>query len=164
MFTPRPEVENSAIISVRIREERERDRERLTRTAWLSPFLADFGPISSSESTTTRLLGGICFGILGSFSSFCFFLFEFDGGWLREEWKTLIARLNRSHNVELIIKIFLVNRISVPRSWQDEQNIFLYFFIELKKPIVSLTLFTNMTLSPLLILAVCRTGVIWNRP
>ena len=113
MFTPRPEVENSAIISVRIREERERDRERLTRTAWLSPFLADFGPISSSESTTTRLLGGICFGILGSFSSFCFFLFEFDGGWLREEWKTLIARLNRSHNVELIIKIFLVNRISL---------------------------------------------------
>lgn len=85
MFTPRPEVENSAIISVRIREERERDRERLTRTARLSPFLADFGPISSSESTTTRLLGGICFGILGSFSSFCFFLFEFDGGWLREE-------------------------------------------------------------------------------
>lgn len=113
MFTPRPEVENSAIISVRIREERERDRERLTRTAWLSPFLADFGPISSSESTITRLLGGICFGILGSFSSFCFFLFEFDGGWLREEWKTLIARLNRSHNVELIIKIFLVNRISL---------------------------------------------------
>ena len=33
MLNPRPEVENSAIISVRIREERERDRERLTRTA-----------------------------------------------------------------------------------------------------------------------------------
>ena len=84
MFTPRPEVENSAITSVRIREERERDREAYTNCLTV-PFLADFGPISSSESTTTRLLGGVCFGILGSFSSFCFFLFEFDGGWLREE-------------------------------------------------------------------------------
>ena len=48
------------------------------------------------------------------------------------------------------------------RRYRQKKNMFRYFFTELKKWTNFLTLFTNMTLSTLLILAVCRTCVMYE--
>ena len=54
------------------------------------------------------------------------------------------------------------NSFFVPRLWQDEKNIFVYFFTELKTYHLPNFFSTNITPSTLLILAVFRTRVRWT--
>ena len=81
------------------------------------------------------------------------------------QWKSIGARnpLVWSSIPHGNSKCFLTNySFFVPRLWQDEKNIFLYFFTELKTYHLPNFFSTNITPSTLPILAVFRTRVIWT--